>query len=284
MTAAAVVYASHVNRKMSTQLSTTKILQKAMRELWNHARQGIVHQLYQIIRVLDGTIDTDSRTGIASKKTKNDHDEQKNIVSFPIGVVRSIYRLCVGTPRQGLLAPHARGRIELTCENANDMVDGLEGFSHIWIVFWFHLNTNTKSTSSSSSTNTNNSNSTTRPPAAPSKIAPPALGGKKVGVLATRSPHRSNPIGITLCKLDSIMTIGGGPKGKGQTTTKSGQRVILNISGLDLVDGTPVLDIKPYVPNYDSIGDEELRLPPWVSGGLETKRPVHIYPTLRNKI
>ena len=261
VTAAAVVYAAHVNRKSSTKMSTATVLQKTMRELWCQATQIMVKQLHHVLLVLDGT-STVSTAGAPM-------EEDGTMMVMPIGVVRSIYRLCVGTPRQGLLAPQARGRIELTCDNANDMVDGLEGFSHIWIVFWFHLNT--KSTTKTSTTRSSNSKSNSN--AAPTKIAPPTLGGKKVGVLATRSPHRSNPIGITLCKLDSTMTIGGA-KGKGQA--KSGQRVILNISGLDLVDGTPVLDIKPYVPNYDSIGDEESRLPPWVSGGLETKRPVQI--------
>ena len=165
----------------------------------------------------------------------------------PIGVVHSIYRLCVGTPRQGLLAPNAHGRIELLGLSP-DAVDGLDSFSHIWIVFIFHLNTQAK-----------NSNRI------PSKIAPPALGGKKVGVLATRSPHRNNPIGITLCKLDSITR-----------ATKNSNKTYLNVSGLDLVDGTPVVDIKPYVPNYDSVPVDQLKVPSWVSDGLDTRRPVNI--------
>jgi tRNA-Thr(GGU) m(6)t(6)A37 methyltransferase TsaA len=171
----------------------------------------------------------------------------------PIGVVRSIYRLCVGTPRQGLLAPHARGRIELASTLTSDVVDGLENYSHVWVVFVFHLNTKSKR-------------------GTPSKIAPPALGGKKIGTLATRSPHRFNPIGITLAKLVRIeqrrTTPGPGQKPKTQ--------VILHIAGLDLVDGTPVLDIKPYVPDYDSPVGEECRLPSWVAGGLATKRKVTI--------
>jgi tRNA (adenine37-N6)-methyltransferase len=192
----------------------------------------------------------------------NAHD---GVVSVkPIGVVRSVYRLCVGTPRQGLLSPQSRGRIELTVENASDMIDGLEGFSHIWVFFVFHLNTVSKSN---------------KPP---TKIAPPALGGKKVGVLATRSPHRNNPIGMTLCKLDSISTSGGSKK-KSQRKS-SGMLVVLNISGLDLVDGTPVLDVKPYVPHYDSVEGPDLRLPTWVSGGLETKREVRISDQARSQL
>jgi tRNA (adenine37-N6)-methyltransferase len=176
----------------------------------------------------------------------------------PIGVVRSVYRLCVGTPRQGLLAPHARARIELY--NLNDdrtgvaaaaSVDGLQHYSHVWIVFVFHLNTMGKRKIS--------------------KIAPPALGGSKVGVLATRSPHRLNPIGMTLAKLDAIRTI---PPYRSEEGRKKGAVTVLDISGTDLVDGTPILDVKPYVPLYDTASLEECVVPEWVEEGLATLRPV----------
>ncbi|KAL3936685.1 MAG: hypothetical protein SGARI_002448 [Bacillariaceae sp.] len=137
-------------------------------------------------------------------------------------------------------------------------------FSHIWILFVFHLNTQ----------------SSIKQRRFKSKIAPPALGGKKVGIYATRSPHRANPIGITLCKLDKIQI--DGP-----------HQVTLHVSGLDLVDGTPVLDIKPYVPVYDSVHTDDNDdttnnaandaaittssfVPSWVDGGLKTSRPVTI--------
>ena len=101
-----------------------------------------------------------------------------------IGVVRSVYRLCVGTPRQGLLAPHARGRIDLT-RVPSETVDGLEEYSHIWILFIFHLNTLPKQSAnrSSSSSTTTTMTTTTK---APMKIAPPILGGRKIGVLSSR--------------------------------------------------------------------------------------------------
>ena len=176
----------------------------------------------------------------------------------PIGTIRSVYRLCVGTPRQGMLAPHARARIELinvdddrTGVAAAASVEGLQSFSHIWIVFIFHLNTVGKRRHS--------------------KIAPPALGGSKVGVLATRSPHRLNPIGITLAKLDSIRKIPATRTAEGR---KQGAITVLEISGTDLVDGTPVLDIKPYVPNYDAVAAGTCSVPDWVADGLSTLRPV----------
>lgn len=177
------------------------------------------------------------RTRGTTNKRKTIEDEMKNgkLVVQSIGKIESIYRLCVGTPRQGLLAPHARGRLRL--DNAH-AVEGLTEYSHVWIVFVFHLNTPHKGV----------------------KIAPPALGGRKIGVLATRSPHRFNPVGITLARLDRIIV--------------ENNSVSLELSGLDLVDGTPVLDVKPYVAAYDAPIGEEARVPSWVSGGLATKRPV----------
>jgi len=206
-----------------------------------------------------------------------------------IGVIRSIYRLCVGTPRQGLLAPDARGRIELDKignSSTAATVSGLEDFSHIWVLFHFHLNTQ----------------SAKKERRFKSKIAPPALGGKKVGIYSTRSPHRHNPIGITLCKLDRIQIHGP-------------HKVTLHVSGLDLVDGTPVLDIKPYVPVYDSVNVITLtenstpssdtaaeiptspsqpsstgldlpppRVPGWVEGGLATRRNVVITENAQNEL
>eukprot|EP00980_Cylindrotheca_fusiformis_P017501 scaffold5490_cov125-Cylindrotheca_fusiformis.AAC.18 len=192
-------------------------------------------------------------------KTTVEADISRGLLVKRIGTIRSIYRLCVGTPRQGLLAPNARGKIEL--EKVGDSstassVIGLEGFSHIWIIFVFHLNTKSRNSKRIKT-----------------KIAPPALGGDKVGIFATRSPHRFNPIGITLCKLDRIERINQNKK----------EQVVLHISGLDLVDGTPVLDIKPYVPIYDSV-PADIRLPSWVAGGLATKRKVDISPTAHREL
>ena len=221
-----------------------------------------------------------------AQNQKNQYEtKEEDLVVMRIGVVRSIYRLCVGTPRQGLLAPDARGKIELDKikhTSIGETVSGLEDFSYIWVLFHFHLNTQ----------------SSKKERRFKSKIAPPALGGKKVGVYATRSPHRWNPIGITLCKLDRIQVHGH-------------HEVTLHVSGLDLVDGTPVLDIKPYVPVYDSVNissqmettnlasDEavetsktsstEIQLPPprvpeWVAGGLATKRNFAITEKAKNEL
>jgi tRNA-Thr(GGU) m(6)t(6)A37 methyltransferase TsaA len=187
----------------------------------------------------------------------------------PVGVVRSIYQLSVGTPRQGLLAPHARGRIELNMlpiDIATDAVAGLEDFSHVWIVFLFHLNTSAAG---------GDEHRRRR-----AKISPPALGGKKVGVFATRAPHRFNPVGMTLVKLDRIQVHQKHVQGRKPVKT-----VCLHVSGLDLVDGTPVVDIKPFVPDYDGVPiDSGYKLPTWVSGGLATKRVVCIVDEARQEL
>jgi len=144
-----------------------------------------------------------------------------------IGHVKSCFRECRGTPRQGAFAPSTRGKIVLSHKVPADATRGLAEFSHVWVVFLFHQNTNIKSNALTHATPTGRSFRCT--------VRPPALKGKGVGVFATRSPHRPNPIGITLVKLDAVA---------GRTLT---------ISALDLVDGTPVLDVKPYVTRYDSV-------------------------------
>jgi tRNA (adenine37-N6)-methyltransferase len=117
-----------------------------------------------------------------------------------------------------MLAPHARGRIELSVDM--EAIDGLEAFGYVWIVFGFHLNTVGARTRT--------------------KIAAPARGTtKRVGVLATRSPHRFNCVGITLAKLDGVELL---ERRHGAARPK--RIPCLRISGHDLVDGTPVFDIK----------------------------------------
>ena len=118
-------------------------------------------------------------------------------------------------------------------------LEGLEHFSHIWIIFIFHQNTNS----------TNHEGSTR---GVISKIAPPLLGGKKVGVFATRTPHRLNPIGLSIVSLHGI----------------NFKTMTLDISGHDVIDGTPILDIKPYVP-YDTPSDS-IRFPDWISEEAKT--------------
>lgn len=138
----------------------------------------------------------------------------------PIAFVRSCFQEKFATPRQPGLVTAATGSIELLPPfNDADTVSGLENCSHIWLQFVFHqcIDQGWKA-----------------------KVRPPRLGGnKKMGVFATRATHRPNALGLSVVKLESIST--------------TNNQVILNVSGLDLIDGTPIVDIKPYIPYSDSL-------------------------------
>ena len=204
------------------------------------------------------SIEEEESKNVRATNGCNDIASKNAVSTVPIGKIESVYRLCVGTPRQGMLAPSSRGRVVLdTTRIRPDSLDALEQYSHLWIVFIFHLNTNKDAVKKAESSGYETF---------PSKVRPPALGGKRVGVFATRTPHRPAPIGFSLCKIDSI----------------DKKNFCVHVSGLDLVDGTPVLDIKPYVPHYDSVGFDplnvpnDLNVPNWVASGLEKRREVII--------
>jgi tRNA (adenine37-N6)-methyltransferase len=153
----------------------------------------------------------------ATKIEINDKpQEESSSVNFkPIGHIKTIFAEKRAVPRQASVAETILSRIELCKDlytNPEQSLETLEDFSHIWIIYHFHRN-----------------ESHFKP-----KIAPPRLDGKRVGVLSTRSPHRPNPIGMSLVRLDKI----------------SGSTIYFY--GSDMVDDTPVLDIKPYIPSYDS--------------------------------
>jgi len=139
-----------------------------------------------------------------------------------IAKVESCFPENFGIPRQPGLVPDARGRIRLISPyDQPETVRGLEGFSHLWVVFVFHQ------LKSETARNT---------------VRPPRLGGNvRLGVFASRATHRPNPIGLSLVKLEKIDAESG--------------HVVLEVSGLDMVDGTPVLDIKPYLPYAESVPD-----------------------------
>ncbi|PBQ11258.1 tRNA (N6-threonylcarbamoyladenosine(37)-N6)-methyltransferase TrmO [Pseudomonas syringae] len=136
----------------------------------------------------------------------------------PVGFVRSCFKEKFAIPRQPQLAPAARGVLELVAPfDQGEAVQGLEQVSHVWLLFLFHLALEDKPRL---------------------KVRPPRLGGNQsMGVFATRATHRPNGIGQSVVKLDKV---------------EAGR---LWLSGIDLLDGTPVLDIKPYVPYADAIGD-----------------------------
>lgn len=142
---------------------------------------------------------------------------------FPaIGIIHSCFKEKFGIPRQPGLAPLAQAQLELLAPYDDPTaIEGIETSSHIWVQFVFHAN----------------SRETWKP-----KVRPPRLGGNKsIGVFATRSPVRPSPIGLSVVKLDGV--------------EKRDGKLLLNLSGVDFLDGTPVLDIKPYVPYVDSISN-----------------------------
>jgi len=143
-----------------------------------------------------------------------------NYSMTPIGIVHSPFREKFGIPRQPLLVPEAKARLELLSPyDRVEALAGLEDFSHIWLTFVFHQ--------------------AMRDQWQP-QVRPPRLGGnRRVGVFASRSPFRPNPIGLSVVALDGISNQDG--------------KVELLLSGVDILDGTPVLDIKPYLSYADSI-------------------------------
>lgn len=159
----------------------------------------------------------------------------KIIMSFviqPIGKIHSPYKEKFAVPRQPRLAPSATARIELLGEaNSPESVRGLEQFSHIWLLFLFdqNLSAGWKPT-----------------------VRPPRLGGnERIGVFASRATFRPNGIGMSAVELKGI--------------TQQGNQTWLELGSVDLVDGTPIIDIKPYIPYSDSIPD--------ASGGFAEAAP-----------
>ncbi|QJE94940.1 tRNA (N6-threonylcarbamoyladenosine(37)-N6)-methyltransferase TrmO [Luteolibacter luteus] len=134
----------------------------------------------------------------------------------PIGIVRSCFGGKFGVPRQPGLCPSAWGELVFEPEfRQAEALRGIEGFSHLWLIFGFHL------TAESGWSPT---------------VRPPRLGGnERVGVFASRSTFRPNGLGLSLVKLEGL-------------EKREGQGTVLLLGGLDLVDGTPVFDVKPYIP------------------------------------
>jgi tRNA-Thr(GGU) m(6)t(6)A37 methyltransferase TsaA len=131
----------------------------------------------------------------------------------PIGLIATPYTEKYHAPRQpGVLASPPEGIITLfPGSNFEQALEDLEGFERIWILSWFHRNEDWTP-----------------------KVLPPRSGNERKGLFATRSPHRPNPIGISLCRLLEV---------RGRT---------LRVADPDLLDGTPIIDIKPYVPYADA--------------------------------
>lgn len=150
-----------------------------------------------------------------------------------LGYIHSCYKEKFSTPRQSGLVPSSNATINISKKYSNwDAFKDLNYFDYIWVIFYFHLN---------------QTNQKTWYPT----IRPPRLGGnKRVSVFATRSPYRPNPIGLSLVKLIRVY--------------QENSIVKLDIQGHDLVENTPILDIKPYHPQADLILDQQQN--GWIDG------------------
>lgn len=141
----------------------------------------------------------------------------------PVAHVRSCFGGKFGVPRQPGLCPSAWGELVFHEDfRSPEAIRGIEGFSHLWLVFGFHetVDQGWKPT-----------------------VRPPRLGGnERVGVFASRSTFRPNGLGLSLVTLEGI-------------EPRSGEGPVLLLGGLDLIDGTPVYDIKPYLPYAESLPD-----------------------------
>ncbi len=138
----------------------------------------------------------------------------------PIGIIETPYKEKFAVPRQPRLVPAAKARVKLLGEANNpEAVRGLEQFSHVWLLFLFdqNLEAGWKPT-----------------------VRPPRLGGnERIGVFASRSTFRPNGIGMSAVEVKGI--------------TKKGDQIYIDLGSVDLVDGTPIVDIKPYIPYSDAI-------------------------------
>ena len=135
-----------------------------------------------------------------------------------IAHIRSDFPTKFGIPRQAGLVEELRAEIVFTQEYRNpEALRGIEGFSHLWLIWEF---------------------SEARRDTGSPTVRPPRLGGNtRMGVFATRSPFRPNPLGLSCVRLTAVR--------------ETEQGTVLEVAGADLMDGTPIYDIKPYVPYSD---------------------------------
>jgi tRNA-Thr(GGU) m(6)t(6)A37 methyltransferase TsaA len=163
---------------------------------------------------------------IKSHIQKNQNENVPTFTIKSIGILKSCFPEKFSIPRQGNLLNLTRGKIIINKSIDMNSFEGIENFTYIWIIYIFHLHTNFQG----------------------AKISPPKYSeGKKLGIFATRSPHRINPIGLTLCKFEKI------------------ENNEIYISCVDMVDGTPIIDIKPY-HHLESLNlnDVNIKYPKWI--------------------
>ena len=166
-----------------------------------------------------------------------------------IAVIKSAFKQKYGIPRQPRLVQGLKSEI-VFCDEFNnpDAVRGLEEFSHIWLIWGFSRN---------------KIDMNVKNPAWKPTVRPPRLGGDiRKGVFATRSPYRPNSLGMSAVKLLEIRNVSG--------------KLSLIVEGADLLDGTPIYDIKPYVPYSDIITDADKGFVHGVDTAIDVEFPENL--------
>ncbi|XP_041119790.1 tRNA (adenine(37)-N6)-methyltransferase isoform X3 [Polyodon spathula] len=209
-------------QKLQQQIA---VMRKEIKNLRQHADSAVREQrkslaaLQSVVASMkeDGRLKDAKTDSLRTDCTVTNQALEKGVIqTTPIGYIESCFSSKNGTPRQPTICSLSRAILKINksiFNNPEHSLMGLDQYSHVWIIFVFHKNGHLSYKA---------------------KVKPPRLNGVKTGVFSTRTPHRPNAIGLTLAKLEII---------KGDT---------VYLSGIDMIQGTPVLDIKPYIPDYDS--------------------------------
>ncbi len=217
------------------------------------------------------TINTSTKMDTKSKNGSKVISKPYVCNYMSIGRIKSIFPGCRGTPRQGYLMPSSKASLILHKDISEDVLIGLEEYEYVWIIFHFHKNKQVK-LSRQEMENKIKREKNGLPPKRlkfKAKVRPPKIDepNRRIGVFACRTPHRPNAIGLSVAKILNI----------------SLKEKSILLGGLDLVDETPVLDVKPYVPTYDALSNATI--PSWVSKSLsDCNQRVEIEESVRHKI
>jgi tRNA-Thr(GGU) m(6)t(6)A37 methyltransferase TsaA len=178
----------------------------------------------------------------------NAKDATEALTLIPIAITRSCFADKFGVPRQPGLTRHAHADLLIQPPfDREDAFRGLESASHLWLTFQFHQAVRAE----------------WRP-----VVRPPRLGGnRKIGVFASRSPFRPNSLGLSVVRNRGLMRKQG--------------KLVLQISDHDLIEGTPILDIKPYLPFADSVGGAHLG---WAEEAPVKRLPVVFLPEAQQQL
>ncbi|KAG7203144.1 hypothetical protein KM043_010264 [Ampulex compressa] len=208
--------AKHLLGQLNTARKEINNLRQQIKTL-RYIHEKDVDNIKHLINLRSGDIPPATTRVISSDDIKpSTSSDDYNLSLKPIGIISTWFPSKRGTPRQTGICGKVPGKLELyntVLTNPEHALEGLQDFSHMWILFYFHRNDSTH---------------------VRAKVAPPRLNGTRTGVFSTRSPHRPCPIGLSLVRITGI------------------ENNTIYFEGVDMVDQSPVLDIKPYIPQYDS--------------------------------